>query len=215
MANTNPSLPAGTPPRGRKDAHRPLQARYDMKPPSGGANTDTPPMNDERRTYENQGTAQPPSPNYRDTLLRVYDVANRKADNLDTISARVKTWCVTLWGVFVANLLIKAPSSNALFILAIFAILTMWAIDLHYKFFQEQMLALIRTTERMLLQDEITMHDVAAVSFGSNITGRIYNEAGFHQAFLASIGKYWFHFLYLALVAFTLIIRLFPRAVNL
>jgi len=139
--------------------------------------------------------------NYRDTLLRMFDVTNRKIDNLDTISVRIKTWCITLWGILIAQYIAKGDKT--FMVLAVLEIAAMWLIDIHYKFFHEQFLVLSWRMEALILKEEVTANEIAAVNFKNNITGRVFTNSGLHPSLKACFKKYWFHLAYLLLLLVT------------
>jgi hypothetical protein len=151
----------------------------------------------------------PPSPmlNYRDTLLRMYDVVNRKIDNLDTVGARIKTWGVTLWSVLTAQYIARGGDSHMLLGVALLLLASLWVVDLHYKFFQEQFIALNVRIEIKLLDEDVTVTDIASLSIRNNITGRIFTQSGVHPEFMKTFGRYWFHLAYVVMVLSSCIMR--------
>jgi hypothetical protein len=149
--------------------------------------------------------------NHKDTVLKIYDIVNRKLDNLDTVSIRIKAWAIVLWGAIITQVWSSTVNTAGVAVLLVVMLTALWLVDLHYKLFHEQFLRISRDIEGMLHRAVIDDHDLRKVLIKERLSGRLTIEGVWRPEVKAALGKYWVHLPYLLLLIGTAVIFWFNR----
>lgn len=145
-----------------------------------------------------------PEANHKDTVLKIYDIVNRKLDNLDTVSIRIKAWAIALWTAIIAQVFPIAISRGGTVALVSMVIFVLWLIDMHYKLFHEQLLGISRDIEGMLQSPSVNDHQLKSVLIKNRLSAKLRDENGsLRREVKAALGKYWFHLPYVILLGGT------------